>query len=539
MPTNPSPTGTDPQSIKLSVTVKKRLEDKYKENPDALEQIEVEIKKWIKADGDRGIQTVHVHVDDSTEMGKQGVQAVVGEATPEKIKQAIDDLWEKLTPDYLVLFGGHDIVPMFKVTNPTYLWEDEDNDKTVLTDNPYASSAFSPADQNSYLVPDRVIGRIPDMVSDPDPSWFVEYLQIATNWEPKCDDFYKDQYVICTDEAKDAGLNCAKKAFPTPTLPLLICPPDSDVSPPPSNRLLSPLHMIKCHGNKKDAAFWGLHEFERTWSPAITSAILKELPRLAPSTLVGAMCCYGAQIFSPSDRKVKPPGAWPMASTYLRKGALGFVGPTMKAWVGRDKMSGADIIVTYWLKSILEGESIGLALLKSKQDYHTHDGTRGQVVDVEGEKTLIEYVLLGDPSIHPVKSSLDSANELVVQERRQRRVARQITAAAVRKLLPTRSPATDEDEAKALAVFASDMATKARESLKGFSIDQNAVHVQKVDTGFPDLPAIKKGPAQSRQALEYYWRGKRDYGGHKQLCLLRVETDRQRRPWRASVMYTS
>ena len=158
--------------------------------------------------------------------------------------------------------------------------------------------------------------------------------------------------------------------------------------------------MIKCHGNKKNAAFWGLDDMEGEWTAAINSAILKELPRLAPSTLVGAMCCYGAQIFSPSDPKVKPPGGWPIASTYLRKGALGFVGPTMKAWVGRDKMSGADIIVTYCLKSILEGESIGLAFLKSKQDYHTHDGTRGQVVDVEGEKTLIEYLLLGKSLIH-------------------------------------------------------------------------------------------------------------------------------------------
>ncbi len=57
-----------------------------------------------------------------------------------------------------------------------------------------------------------------------------------------------------------------------------------------------------------------------------------------------------------------------MASTYLRKGAVGFVGSTMMAWVGLDEMSAADWIVTDYLRRVLEGASIGRALLESKQD---------------------------------------------------------------------------------------------------------------------------------------------------------------------------
>ena len=79
-----------------------------------------QLNDWIEADAKRGIQTVHVHVDDPKEMNDLGVAPVLGEATPEKIKQAIDDLWNKLTPtpDYLVLFGGDDIVPMFPGPQP-------------------------------------------------------------------------------------------------------------------------------------------------------------------------------------------------------------------------------------------------------------------------------------------------------------------------------------------------------------------------------------------------------------------------------------
>lgn len=116
MRTNPTTSQND-QSIKLSVTVKRHLERKY--NPPALEKIQTAIKRWIKADADRGIQTVHVEVDNSENetMKQLSVPPVSGEATNIEIKQAVDDLWKKLAPDYLVLFGADDIVPMFEVTN--------------------------------------------------------------------------------------------------------------------------------------------------------------------------------------------------------------------------------------------------------------------------------------------------------------------------------------------------------------------------------------------------------------------------------------
>src|SRR6476469_181085 len=184
MPTDPSSLRND-QSVKLSVTVKSRLEKKY--NPKALAKINKAVADWITADAKRRIQTVHVHVDDPTEMNNLGVAPVLGEATPEKIKQAIDDLWNKLTPtpDYLVLFGSDDIVPMFPVPNPSFgNNSNTDTDKIVPTDNPYATHlSFSPSDTDSYRIPERPIGRIPDMVSargaadgSGDPEWFIAYL---------------------------------------------------------------------------------------------------------------------------------------------------------------------------------------------------------------------------------------------------------------------------------------------------------------------------------------------------------------------------
>src|SRR5262249_8160885 len=197
--TTPSSTLRNDQSIKLSVTVKSRLEKKYGQA--GLQKINKKVKDWIKADAKRGIQTVHVHVDDSMEMNAQGVAPVLGEATSENIKQAINDLWNKLnpTPHYLVLFGGEQIIPMFQVPNPSGWLESEQPDAVVPTDNPYATHLPFLADDptNSYLIPERPIGRIPDMVDDPDPVWLCDYLDTAINWKPKPNSFYKLPYAIC------------------------------------------------------------------------------------------------------------------------------------------------------------------------------------------------------------------------------------------------------------------------------------------------------------------------------------------------------
>ena len=62
MPTDPSTPRND-QSVKLSVTVKSPT-SKRKYDPTALEKINAAVEGWKNADAKRGIQTVHVHVDD-------------------------------------------------------------------------------------------------------------------------------------------------------------------------------------------------------------------------------------------------------------------------------------------------------------------------------------------------------------------------------------------------------------------------------------------------------------------------------------------
>jgi hypothetical protein len=69
----------------------------------------------------------------------------------------------------------------------------------------------------------------------------------------------------------------------------------------------------------------------------------------------------------------------------------------------------ADWVVTGFLKSVLGGASLGRALLEAKQDFVNWIQKQGRSPDLAEEKTLLQFVLLGDPSIHPVAPSLAGA----------------------------------------------------------------------------------------------------------------------------------
>jgi hypothetical protein len=316
--------------------------------------------------------------------------------------------------------------------------------------------------------------------------------------------------------------------------------------------------MIKCHGAQLDPKFYG--QKGGAYPVSLASPTLK--PRVKPSTLAAAMCCYGAQIYSPADPAAQDPGEWPLASTYLRKGALGFVGSTMIAWVGVGQMMCADWIVGGYLKGALAGASLGRTFLESKQDYLRWINQQGQAPDVADEKTLIEFVLLGDPSIHPVAVAPPAparvahgtrarpASALMAEERLQRRVVRAQLGDQIRGLLPTRTSATRSAVARARQVFrAAEAALGAGlvKSIKSFGVRPSSVRVHKLDTplqGPVAAAGLKRGgrrrkTARSRQSIEYYWSGRRVRNGHREIRLVKVETDLKGNVLRTSLVHSS
>jgi hypothetical protein len=209
-------------------------------------------------------------------------------------------------------------------------------------------------------------------------------------------------------------------------------------------------------------------------------------------------------------------------------------------------MAWADRIVTDYLKSVLGGASIGRAFLDAKQLYLSRliFGRHPYGLDQADEKTLIEYVLLGDPSIHPVSTESLPESELDAEDRRLRRLARQLSAWQVRKILPRRAHTTPAEKAMAEDVF-----TRARDrlpedvknELKEFGINPAEAKVEKriMRLHVPKEARLGPGVSESRHSLEYYWSARRSQDGRQQIRVIKAETDLDGKVYRTSVAYSS
>lgn len=437
-------------SQKVIVTHRGALTAKY--SAAVVKKIDAAIAKLIAADTARGFKSSYIGLDVAADMKPFGA-AVKGSVTAAKCKAAIDRIVAKLSPDYVALLGSGDIIPEFVVPNPSGGISGDD-EADVPTDNPYASSQkFAAGTLASYLLPDRVIGRIPDLpgATDKSGSFLLDTLAASAAWKPMTADDYKPDMMVCADEWAAAGIECATTLGRDVKM-VLSSPPEKDGLPQLLERSGARLHMIKCHGNALDAQFYGQQGGD--YPPAMRSTAL--VGKTVAGTVVGAMCCFGSALYDPSDPAAVVANAPAIASVYLKQGAVAFAGSTTVAWVGVQQAMDADVIITAFLRNVLRGASTGRAFLEAKQDFFRHITEAGRQPDAMEEKTLVQFRLLGDPSLHVVpaaagvavaammakKNVTAGAANAVANERHARRVYRAGLARELRAYVPAREVVT-------------------------------------------------------------------------------------------------
>jgi hypothetical protein len=159
----------------------------------------------------------------------------------------------------------------------------------------------------------------------------------------------------------------------------------------PSSLLSRRAHFINCHGALADPRFYGQ---KGTAFPVAHDASLIIKAKVSPGTVAAIECCYGAELYAPEDTHLS------IANTYLGSGAWGYFGSTTIAYGPADSNGAADLICQYFLKSALNGASLGRAALEARQKF-AEETTELDPIDL---KTLVQFILLGDPSIHPVQA---------------------------------------------------------------------------------------------------------------------------------------
>ena len=111
-------------------------------------------------------------------------------------------------------------------------------------------------------------------------------------------------------------------------------------------------------------------------------------------TIVAAECCYGAQLYDPVLAT-----SHGLCLHYLDQGAIAFWGSSNIAWGPAHGNGQADLIAQYFLQEVLRGASLGRAALAARQRFARQASPALLPVDL---KTLAQFVLLGDPSVHPI-----------------------------------------------------------------------------------------------------------------------------------------
>jgi Peptidase family C25 len=368
---------------KVIITNLGALKEKYDERFGRIEQA---VQRIIAADQKRGLDTKLVALDSEADMA-----AVHGEAVKEKedqgaVKKAVDALFNAYEPDYMMILGAQDIVPHQDLKNPAYD-PGGDDDKVVPSDIPYACEAAYSKEPGDFVGPTRVVGRVPDLVRSSDPAYLVSLLGTSARHKTRPRSEYQKYFSVSAEVWKASTALSLTKIFGS-SASMATSPPKG---PSWKNAELGRrVHFINCHGSPDDPNFYG----QRGRSYPIAHTAKKLVNKIMNGTVIAVECCYGAQLYDPADADMQPG----ICSTYLRDGAYGFFGSSTIAYGPSEGNGQADLICQYFIEEVLDGASLGEATLKARHRFaqaYTH-------VDPTDLKTMIQFHLFGDPSVHPV-----------------------------------------------------------------------------------------------------------------------------------------
>jgi hypothetical protein len=369
---------------KIIVTNLKALRKKYGRN--GLSRIRAAVRRMIAADRARGLQTRLLAVDSASHMKRVKGAAVTDSSSPRQNKAAIDSIFTSIRPDYLMILGATDVIPHEDLINPAY--GGDDVDQYSYGDIPYACEQPYSQQAEKFIGPTRVVGRLPDLTGGTDPAYLIALLNTASKWTSRERSDYADYFAVSAAQWANSTTLSVQKLFGSDN-GLSLSP---TAGPKWSNALLSRrAHFINCHGGQTDPQFYG--QKGNKYPVAHEAAFITG--KIAEGTIAAIECCYGGELYDANLLVSKQQG---MCNTYLSGKTYGYFGSSTIAYGPAVGNGSADLLCQYFLRRVLAGSSLGRAALEARQEF----AQSGPDLDPFDIKTLAQFSLFGDPSIHPV-----------------------------------------------------------------------------------------------------------------------------------------
>lgn len=405
--------GTDTEDLRLRadgrfpsyviVSSRKALEKQYES--EGFTQVDTALRAVMDATAaNPNWDSCLIYVDEKDSLDKFELQSVKPD-DPWAVKHLLADLDEALRKKgemigAVLIVGGPEIIPFHHLPNPV-----DDEDKDVPSDNPYAS-----IDEN-YFVPTWPLGRLPNG-EGADPAALIKALnKIAASrskkgntvdsvgsavermmaflgiWKPRRSSFGYSA------EIWRRASHSVYRAIGDPRR-LSISPPIGTGQLPKEASKTQQLAYFNLHGLAETAEWYGQRDPQQTAAGPDYPVALRPTDIVnhgrAPQ-IVYTEACFGAHIFGKTHENA-------LALKFLDSGSKVVVGSTVTSYGSvTTPLIAADLLgQTFW-KLLNEGFPAGEALRRAKiamaQTMHRRQG----YLDGEDQKTLISFVLYGDP----------------------------------------------------------------------------------------------------------------------------------------------
>lgn len=352
--------------------------------------------------------------DDTELMNEIGFDSL-DEIDPWSLKLALQDLDVYLDSKgamigAVLIVGGNGIIPFHALPNPT-----DDSDDIVYSDNPYGC-----VDAN-YFVPDWPVGRLPDEKGN-DTGLLMQQLRRILKDHQDMEKVKKTvsgtmafpfemllsffQQLFQSRRSVDVGETIGytasiwRRASIGAYRPIgasnkiAVSPPITSTNVDTVALLDAELAYYNLHGIIDGGEWFGQKSFTDTYSGsdfpiALTPSDITQKSR--HNQIILSEACYGGYT---NEKTIEDS----LCLKFLSLDAKGLVGSTAIAYGSiQPPLIGADLLANKFWSALVEGKTVGESLLKAKHQLAEEMQKRQNYLDGEDQKTLLSFVLYGDP----------------------------------------------------------------------------------------------------------------------------------------------
>ena len=399
----------------LLVSSLQRLRQRY--GRPGLERILSSLESYGDCLSERRIELTTAFIDDGPSITQFGLKPLKS-ITSTSVKGAIDRIVAELSTrrgarpkssrdaaregshgsDISVLIlGGGEVIPYFRLSNPAF-----DSDSSVLSDNPYGCDTGTVSSEKC-LLPDRPVGRMPDGNGST-----VQLLlnQMATASEGAAWlsanplSLQKSSFGYTAAIWRKASLKVWRDIGCSGNLKL--CPPLSRQDATAAWFMNKNFLYFNVHGSDTESFWFGQDgtSFPRALSPSDVTRFGRE------KSLVVTEACYGAiEMNKKRDTSI--------SLAFLSTGSACVIGSTCIAYGAlAPPVSEADLIALSFFRNVHKGMAFGQALVNARAQLATVAISRQGYLDEDDKKTLLQFVLFGDPTISVLPISAGSGKNV-------------------------------------------------------------------------------------------------------------------------------